>query len=96
MYERNLDEASLRISAGGGFEGKKRISILVALGALVIALLVCTTVSADDTTTIGDFSDGGGVGTDGGGVGTDGGGVGTDASFDGGGVGTDGGGVGTD
>ena len=97
MYERNLKGASQRLSAGGGFEGQKRRTILVAIGALVIALLFCTTVSADDVVAIPDSADGGGVGTDGGGVGTDGGGVGTDLpTHSGGGVGTDGGGVGTD
>jgi hypothetical protein len=97
MNERNLKGASQRLSAGGGFEGKKRRTILVAFGALTIALLLCTTVSANDVATTPDSVDGGGVGTDGGGVGTDGGGVGTDLpTYNGGGVGTDGGGVGTD
>ena len=96
MKDWNIEGADSRFSAGGGFEGRRNRSILVAVGALVIMLLLCTTVSADDVA-VPDQTDGGGVGTDGGGVGTDGGGVGTDLpTFEGGGVGTDGGGVGTD
>lgn len=85
-------EISQRISCGGGFEGKTRKTILVAIGALAILLLLGTTVSAHDVDAISekDSADGGGVGTDGGGVGTD------ISHYDGGGVGTDGGGVGTD
>jgi hypothetical protein len=105
MKDENIEGAGQRISAGGGFEGQKRKSILVAMGALTVLLLLSTCVSADTLNpTECDSADGGGVGTDGGGVGTDGGGVGTDGggvgtdceSLDGGGVGTDGGGVGTD
>jgi hypothetical protein len=94
MKDRNVEGAGQRISAGGGFEGQRRKSILVAMGALVCLLLISSTVYAECTA---DTIDGGGVGTDGGGVGTDGGGVGTDCNtVSGGGVGTDGGGVGTD
>jgi hypothetical protein len=98
MKDRNVEGAGHRISAGGGFEGQRRKSILVAMGALVCLLLISSTVYADGGCTA-DGIHGGGVGTDGGGVGTDGGGVGTDGGgvgTDGGGVGTDGGGVGTD
>ena len=96
MKNFDVEGAGQRISCGGGFEGQRRKSILVAMGALVCLLLISSTVYAECTT---DTIDGGGVGTDGGGVGTDGGGVGTDGGgvgTDGGGVGTDGGGVGTD
>ena len=105
MRDENIEGAGNRISAGGGFEGQKRKSILVAMGALTVLLLLSTCVSAETLEpTVSSSADGGGVGTDGGGVGTDGGGVGTDGggvgtdcdSIDGGGVGTDGGGVGTD
>lgn len=96
MKDFDVEGAGQRISAGGGFEGQRRKSILVAMGALVCLLLISSTVYADAACTT-DTIDGGGVGTDGGGVGTDGGGVGTDCdTYAGGGVGTDGGGVGTD
>jgi hypothetical protein len=99
MKENDVEGTGRRISCGGGFEGQRRKSVLVAFGALLVLLLLCTSVSADEVTSSqpeDHLVDGGGVGTDGGGVGTDGGGVGTDGSYDGGGVGTDGGGVGTD
>ena len=48
MKDWNIEGADSRFSAGGGFEGRRNRSILVAVGALVIMLLLCTTVSADD------------------------------------------------
>ncbi len=100
MTYRSELKASLKTSSGGGFEGLRKRSLLVALGAFMILLFATATVQAETVKGGGGGTDvaicnGGGGGTDiidGGGGGTDGGGGGTD----GGGGGTDGGGGGTD